>query len=122
MMKKETFEAEVQFARLRNRLVHAVIAALSLSPGWQQAAIEEGVPISSMTSTASATNNGHQTNGGGGGDSDSGQQPSSRHVVLERLVDEIGRLLAQSKPESFIRYSQVQSIFLFLSFNDLKNC
>ena len=32
---QKTFEDEVKFARLRNRLVHAIIATVSLSPNWQ---------------------------------------------------------------------------------------
>jgi len=36
-MTEKTFSGEVQFARLRNRLVHSIIAAVSLSPGWHAA-------------------------------------------------------------------------------------
>lgn len=34
-MVKTTFKDEVKFAQLRNRLVHSLIATVSLSPSWQ---------------------------------------------------------------------------------------
>ena len=37
---KRTFTHEVKFARLRNRLVHAVIATVLFSPSWQVHFIE----------------------------------------------------------------------------------
>ena len=112
VIKKKTFEAEVQFAQLRNRLVHALIAAISLSPGWQQATVEEGngIPPPPSTATSVGGKNGsvvdqlqqtHEANGSGG------SHQSARHLVLQRLIDELRRLLLQLQPESFICHSQV---------------
>ena len=109
MMKKKTFEAEVLFAQLRNRLVHALIAAISFSPGWQQATVEEG-NVPSPSATAGGKNGSpvvdhqHEANGSSGS---SVSHQSARHLVLQRLIDELRRLLLQLQPESFICHSQV---------------
>jgi len=75
-MIEKTFNGEVQFARLRNRMVHSIIAAVSLSPTWH-------VPTPSNGSTE------HNT---------------SLDRLLNELRTLVGEI--SNERESFINFSQ----------------
>ncbi|XP_046462363.1 N-alpha-acetyltransferase 25, NatB auxiliary subunit-like [Daphnia pulex] len=86
-MVKTTFKDEVKFAQLRNRLVHSLIATVSLSPSWQ----------SQVPETKNRTDN--SVNG------QTVEEPTNQ-IVLQRLLSEIRHLLTELKSETFMSHNQ----------------
>lgn len=85
-MIEKTYNGEVQFARLRNRLVHSIIAAVSLSP----------------TSNTHAPSNGNT------------EHSTALDRLLNELRTLLGEI--SNEKESFINFSQVTKVLFILIF------
>ena len=82
---RKTFDGEVAFARLRNRLIHAVIATVAAtSPDWP----------SSPAPSPDTNKNGHDAAG------------KSKQSILAGLLDELDAL-RQQLSALFVPHSQV---------------
>ncbi|KZS15079.1 Phagocyte signaling-impaired protein [Daphnia magna] len=84
---KTTFNDEMKFARLRNRLVHALIATVALSPIWQ-------IEVQETKNRTENLNN-DQT----------AEHPKDK-CILPGLLQELGILLTELKSESLMSHSQ----------------